>query len=171
MPVSGAIHHSVVFHSELKETLQTTIEQYDTTNEELKSTNEELQSTNEELQSANEELETSKEEMQSLNEELQTVNAELSSKLDELSRTNDDMQNLLNSTEIATLFLDNRIQIKRFATSATKVFKIREVDVGSHLGEIVHDLDYPGLVDDARHVLETLLFEEKEVLTRTKHLG
>ncbi|MCA9217062.1 MAG: PAS domain-containing protein [Planctomycetales bacterium] len=150
----------------MKETLQTTIEQYDTTNEELKSTNEELQSTNEELQSANEELEASKEEMQSLNEELQTVNAELSSKLDELSHTNDDMQNLLNSTEIATLFLDNRIQIKRFAKSATKVFKVREVDVGRHLGEIVHDLDYPDLVDDASRVLETLAFEEKEILTR-----
>lgn len=150
----------------MKETLQTTSEEYDTTNEELKSTNEELQSTNEELQSANEELETSREEMQSLNEELQTVNAELSSKLDELSHTNDDMQNLLNSTEIATLFLDNKLQIKRFSKSATKVFKVREVDVGRHLSEVVHELDYRDLVDDASEVSETLVFREKEVLTQ-----
>ncbi|MFK7734819.1 MAG: chemotaxis protein CheB [Pirellulaceae bacterium] len=150
----------------MRETLQTSIEEYDTTNEELKSTNEELQSTNEELQSANEELETSKEEMQSLNEELQTVNAELSSKLDELSHTNDDMQNLLNSTEIATLFLDNKLQIKRFSRSTTSVFKVRDVDIGRHLSEVVHDLDYLDLVEDSNRVLETLVFDEKEVLTR-----
>ncbi|MCL5743014.1 MAG: hypothetical protein M1541_03660, partial [Acidobacteria bacterium] len=97
-----------------KESLQTTVEELETSNEELKSTNEELQSTNEELQSTNEELETSKEEMQSLNEELTMVNAELHARVEELSRANDDMQNLLNSIEIATIFLDRDLNIKRY---------------------------------------------------------
>ena len=90
-----------------RESHQTTIEEFESTNEELKSTNEELQSTNEELQSTNEELESSREELQSLNEELQTLNAELQSKMDELGATNDDMYNLLNSTEIATIFVNS----------------------------------------------------------------
>ena len=87
-----------------------THEEMQTSQEELRSANEELQSTNEELQSTNEELTTSKEEMQSLNEELQTLNAELQAKVDELSRASNDMKNLLNSTDIATLFLDKRSQ-------------------------------------------------------------
>ncbi|MFO0754533.1 MAG: CheR family methyltransferase, partial [Thermodesulfovibrionales bacterium] len=96
-----------------KEHLQTTIEELETANEELKSTNEELQSSNEELQSTNEELETSKEELQSVNEELLTVNAELQNKIDELSQVNNDMSNLLVSTQIATIFLNNALRIKR----------------------------------------------------------
>ncbi|MCU7866850.1 MAG: PAS domain-containing protein, partial [Candidatus Thiodiazotropha sp. (ex Lucinoma borealis)] len=104
-----------------KENLQTTIEELETSNEELKSTNEELQSTNEELQSTNEEMETSKEELQSLNEESATVNAELQSRIDELSQTNDDMKNLLDSTEIATLFLDVDLCIRRFTPKVTEI--------------------------------------------------
>jgi two-component system CheB/CheR fusion protein len=103
-----------------RENLQGTIEELETSNEELKSMNEELQSTNEELQSANEELETSREEMQSLNEELQTVNAELEERNRALSQANDDMQNLLNSTDVATVFLDDKLAIKRFTTQAKR---------------------------------------------------
>jgi len=134
--------------------------------EELKSANEELQSTNEELQSTNEELTTSKEEMQSLNEELQTVNAELQSKLDELSATNNDMKNLLNSTDIATVFLDDRLHVRRFTNQATRIFKLIPGDVGRPLSDIVNDLDYPELQKDAQEVLQTLVFSEKQVTSR-----
>jgi two-component system CheB/CheR fusion protein len=148
-----------------REELQTTREEMQSSQEELKSTNEELQSTNEELQSTNEELTTSREEMQSLNEELQTVNAEQQSKLDEIFRVNDDMRNLLNSTEIVTLFLDNRLHIRRFTTGANKLFKLITGDVGRPLSDIVNDLNYPGINEDAREVLRTLVFSEKQIDT------
>ena len=147
----------------LKENHQGTVEELETANEELKSTNEELQSTNEELQSANEELETSKEEMQSLNEELQTVNAELQGKLEELSRANDDMKNLLNGTDIATVFLDNDLNIKRFTEQAREVIRLIPTDVGRPIGDLVSKLHYDDLVDDANEVLRTLVFKETEV--------
>jgi len=146
-----------------KETLQSTVEELQTSNEELKSTNEELQSTNEELQSANEELETSKEEMQSLNEELQTVNAELHGKLDDLAQANDDMQNLLNSTNIATIFLDQKLRIKRFTAEATKLVKLIPSDVGRPIGDLASNLHYAELQADAAEVLRKLGFKEKEV--------
>jgi two-component system, chemotaxis family, CheB/CheR fusion protein len=146
--------------------LQTTVEELQTSNEELKSTNEELQSTNEELQSANEELETSKEEMQSLNEELQTVNAELQGKLDDLAQANDDMQNLLNSTAIATIFLDQKLHIKRFTTEATKLVKLIPSDVGRPIGDLVSDLHYNEFQADAVQVMRKLGFTEKEVQTK-----
>ena len=148
-----------------REGLQTTREEMQSSQEELKSTNEELQSTNEELQSTNEELTTSREEMQSLNEELQTVNAEQQSKLDEVSRVNDDMRNLLNSTEIITVFLDGELHIRRFTQGADKLFKLRAGDVGRPLAEIVTDLIYPDLIDTAREVLRTLVFSEKQITT------
>ncbi len=149
-----------------RETLQRTVEELQTSNEELKSTNEELQSTNEELQSANEELETSKEEMQSLNEELQTVNAQLQGKLDNLSQANDDMQNLLNSTSIATIFLDQKLHIKRFTAEATKLVKLIHSDVGRPIGDLASNLQYDQLQADAAEVLGKLGFKEKEVRTR-----
>ena len=108
----------------VKESQQTTVEELETSNEELKSTNEELQSTNEELQSTNEELETSKEEMQSLNEELGTVNTELQAKVEELSRATDDMQNLLNSIQVATIFLDDQLNVKRYTEAAQELFNL-----------------------------------------------
>ena len=146
-----------------REQLQTTREEMQSSQEELKSTNEELQSTNEELQSANEELTTSREEMQSLNEELHTVNAEQQSKMDELSWVNDDMKNLLNSTEIVTVFLDNELHVRRFTTGADKLFKLLPGDVGRPLSDIVNDLLYPKMAEEAREVLRTLVFSERQV--------
>lgn len=143
-------------------------QQMQTSGEELKSTNEELQSTNEELQSTNEELTTSKEEMQSLNEELQTVNVELQSRVDDLSRVNDDMQNLLNSTEVATIFLDDRLHIRRFTEQAANIIKLISADVGRPLSDLASDLNYPDLGDDAQKVLDTLIFSEKQVTSETK---
>jgi chemotaxis methyl-accepting protein methylase len=148
-----------------REALQVTHEEMQTTVEELKSSNEELQSTNEELQSTNEELTTSKEELQSLNEELQTVNAELQSKLDDLTWVRNDMTNLLNSTEIATIFLDSAMNLRRFTTHATKLFKLISGDVGRPLSHIVTDLDYPKLKEDALEVLNTLIFHETVTAT------
>jgi PAS domain-containing protein len=148
-----------------REALQVTHEEMQTTVEELKSSNEELQSTNEELQSTNEELTTSKEELQSLNEELQTVNAELQSKVDDLTWVRNDMSNLLNSTDIATVFLDNEMKLRRFTTFATKMFKLIPGDIGRPLSHVVTDLDYPQLKSDALEVLRTLVFQEKQVGT------
>ena len=146
-----------------REEMQNIMEEMQTSQEELKSTNEELQSTNEELQSTNEELTTSKEEMQSLNEELQTVNAELQSKVDEFSRVNNDMKNLLNSTDIATLFLDKELNIRRFTNQATKIFKLIKSDIGRPFTDQVSNLIYPELADDALEVLRTLIFIEKQI--------
>lgn len=141
-------------------------QQMQTSGEELKSTNEELQSTNEELQSTNEEIMTSKEEMQSLNEELQTVNAELQSRVDELSRISDDMQNLLNSTEVATIFLDNNLHIRRFTKQVASIINLIESDIGRPLSDLASSLDYPKLADDAEEVLSTLFYSEKQVTSQ-----
>jgi two-component system CheB/CheR fusion protein len=149
-----------------REELQTTREEMQTSQEELKSTNEELQSTNEELQSTNEELTTSKEEMQSMNEELQTVNQELQSKVDELSRSNNDMKNLFNSTDIATLFLDGELSVRRFTNQTAKLIKLIPGDAGRPITDIATDLEYPELAEDAREVLRTLVFAEKQAATK-----
>lgn len=133
--------------------------------EELQAANEELQSTNEELQSANEELTTSKEEAQSMNEELQTINTELQSKLDDLALAQSDMQNLLNSTDIATLFLDNELNVRRFTDRTTRVIHLRESDIGRPLSDLATTLIYPQLYADARETLRTLAFSEKEIAT------
>jgi two-component system, chemotaxis family, CheB/CheR fusion protein len=138
-------------------------EEMQTSQEELKSTNEEIQSTNEELQSANEELTTSKEEMQSMNEELQTVNHELQSKVSDLSQANNDLKNLLNSTDIATLFLDDELNIRRFTTRTATIIKLIASDVGRPITDIVSDLQYPALAEDASEVLCSLAFSEKQV--------
>jgi chemotaxis methyl-accepting protein methylase/PAS domain-containing protein len=148
------------------EEVQAGREEMQTSQEELKSMNEELQSSNEELQSTNEELTTSKEEMQSLNEELQTVNAELQSKLDELSGTNNDMKNLLNSTDIATVFLDNELRVRRFTLQAQAIIKLIPSDIGRPLTDLASDLLYPELVADAHEVLRTLVFSERSIGTK-----
>ena len=149
-----------------REEVQTIREEMQTSQEELRSANEELQSTNEELQSTNEELTTSKEEMQSMNEELQTVNNELQSKVDDLSHINNDMKNLFNSTEIATLFLDEDLCVRRFTNQVTKIIKLIPGDTGRLITDIVSDLDYPEIESDVREVLRTLVFVEKQIATR-----
>lgn len=146
-----------------RDSLQGTLAELNNSNEELKSANEELQSTNEELQSTNEELESSKEELQSLNEELQTVNAELQLKIDQIAQVNDDMQNMLNGTEIATLFLDSELRIKRFTEQARRVVRLIASDVGRPIADIVTQIRYPDLTHDAERVLRTLLPHEIEV--------
>ncbi len=142
-----------------------THEEMQTSQEEIRSANEELQSTNEELQSTNEELTTSKEEMQSLNEELQTVNAELQAKLQELSSSSNDMKNLLDSTDIAMLFLDRHLNVRRFTHQATKIIKLIPSDVGRPITDLVSNLDDPALDADAREVLRSLVPKEKPVST------
>jgi two-component system CheB/CheR fusion protein len=153
-------------HQQAAMELQTTREEMQTSQEELRSTNEEMQSANEELQSTNEELTTSKEEMQSLNEELQTVNAELQVRVDELSRSHNDMTNLLNSTDIATLFLDNDLKVRRFTTLAAKHIKLIPGDVGRPITDLGSELLYPELAEDAREVLRKLGFAEKPIQAR-----
>ena len=149
-----------------REELQTTHEEMQTSQEELKSTNEELQSTNEELQSTNEELTTSKEEMQSMNEELQTVNHELQARVEDLSRSNNDMKNLLNSTDIATLFLDEALHVRRYTSQATKLIKLISGDAGRPITDIASELLYPELAEDVQEVLQSLVFIERSIATR-----
>lgn len=154
--------------TELEQALQelrTARQEMQSSQEELLTAYEELQSTNEELQSTNEEITTSKEELQSLNEELQTVNYELQTKLDELSRVNNDMKNLLESTDIATLFLDNALCVRRFTARTANIIKLIPVDVGRSITDIVSKLAYPELAKDAQEVLRTLAFTEKAVTT------
>jgi len=143
-----------------------THEEMQTSQEELRSANEELQSTNEEMQSTNEELTTSKEEMQSMNEELQTVNTELQVKVDELSHASNDMKNLLDSTDIATLFLDKNLNVRRFTPQATKIIKLIAADAGRPITDLSSDLHYPELADDAREVLQKLAAVEKAISAR-----
>lgn len=149
--------------TQAREQIQMLREKMQSSQEDLKSSNEEMQSTNEELQSTNEELTTSKEEMQSVNEELQTVNAELQSKVDDLSWVNNDMKNLLDSTEIATIFLDAELNVRRFTAHVSDLFKLISSDVGRPLSDVATILKYSDLGDDARKVLKTLVFSEKEI--------
>jgi two-component system CheB/CheR fusion protein len=162
---SGRVKEMVMALQRSQEDLQGLREEMQTSQEELKSTNEELQSTNEELQSTNEELTTSKEEMQSLNEELQIANVELQSKVNDFIQANDDMKNLLNSTEIATLFLDKDLNIRRFTEQATKIFKLRKVDIGRPFTDQASDLQYPEIDLHAQKVLDTLISIETPIKT------
>lgn len=149
-----------------KENLQTTIEELETSNEELKSTNEELQSTNEELQSTNEEMETSKEELQSLNEESATINAELQARIDELSQINDDMKNLLDSTGIATVFLDSELCIRRFTPNSTEIIPLTATDQGRPIKHLASTLVNIDIENYCQKVLDTLTPQEIEAECR-----
>jgi two-component system CheB/CheR fusion protein len=161
-PAIAALQHELLM---AQQAMDSTRADMQTSSEHLQSANEELQSTNEELQSTNEELTTSKEEMQSLNEELQTVNAELQTKLDELSRSSDDMRNLLDSTDIATLFLDDTLRVRRFTPKVLNLIKLLPSDVNRPITDLASDLVYPQLVEDARAVLRTLVFRQTEIAT------
>ncbi len=149
-----------------KRDLQSTIEELETSNEELKSTNEEILSVNEELQSSNEELETSQEELQSLNEELKTVNIQLKDKIDELEESNNDLRNFMSSSEIATIFLDNDLNIRRFTPAFRSLFNIIDSDNGRPISDItsmILDVDIEG---SAKKVLSTLTPDDTEVRTK-----
>jgi two-component system CheB/CheR fusion protein len=148
-----------------EEYLQAANEELETSNEELKSSNEEMQSVNEELQSTNEELETSKEELQSVNEELSTVNASSRSRSADLSRANNDMNNLLASTGIGTVFVDHQLRIMRF-TPAARIINLIPSDVGRSVGHVVTNfIGYDRLLNDATEVLNTLVPREAQVQT------
>jgi two-component system, chemotaxis family, CheB/CheR fusion protein len=115
------------------------------------------------LQSTNEELETSKEEIQSVNEELHTVNARLSEKVDELDRANSDLRNLFDSTQIATVFLDRDLIIRGFTPAVGAIYNLIPSDQGRPLTDIASRVQYQGLRDDVRHVLDTLRPLERRI--------
>src|SRR5262245_13522559 len=150
----------------LKAQLRATIEQHETQAEELKASNEELQAINEELRSATEELETSKEELQSVNEELRTVNQELKVKIEEQSQANNDIQNLVNSTDIGTIFLDRSSRIKLFTPRARDIFSLIPSDRGRPLSDINSHLLNADLQADIDKVLYDLERIEREVQTK-----
>ena len=174
LPLPGVIRQtdSMVLHNlerELQRTrlqLQETIEQSEVSSEELTASNEEMQAINEELRSASEELETSKEELQSINEELITVNQELKTKVEETSKINDDLQNLIASTDIATVFVDRAMRIKSFTPRAAAIFSIIASDTGRSLLDITHRLIYPDLASDAAQAFESLRTIEREVASK-----
>lgn len=146
-----------------KEQLRSVIEQYETAVEDLKGANEELQASNEELRSTAEELETSKEELQSINEELTTVNYELKMKVDETAKANDDLHNFLSATEIATVFIDRSMRIKRYSKAFTRLFNIIATDVSRPILDITCRLDYRDLHRDIEQVFDTLQPQEREI--------
>jgi two-component system, chemotaxis family, CheB/CheR fusion protein len=152
--------------SRLKQQLRATVEQYETQAEEAKASNEELQAMNEELRSSAEELETSKEELQSVNEELTTVNQELKIKIEELGLANNDFQNLINSSDIGTIFLDRRLQVKLFTPAASQVFNLLRSDLGRPLSDITTTLVHDRLFDDVQRVLDELRTVDAEYMTR-----
>lgn len=149
--------------AQLRDELRRTMQASHQSQEELKSYNEEVVSMNEELRSANEELETSKEELQSLNEELNTVNKQLRAKVDELHERTGDLDNLLSSTEVGTLFLDSELCIRWFSSAMAHLFNIREQDTGRPVGELKPRFEDPSFLDDAREVLRHHAPVERQV--------
>jgi len=144
----GATVHMERELRETRDRLQSMIEEYETALEELKSSNEELVSVNEEMQSTNEELEASKEELQSVNEELHTVNMELSGKVDLLDRANADLQNLFESTDMATVFLDQDLVIRTFTPAVARVFNILPGDRGRPITDLSSRLSLHTFAED-----------------------
>ena len=148
--------------TQLKGYLQDTIERSHSSTEELKASNEELQAINEELRSASEELETSREELQAINEELTTVNVELKSKIEETHQINDDLHNLISSTDIAVVFVDSHMRVKRFTPRATDFFNLIAGDVGRSLLDTTHRLEWESVTTDAEEAFRSLRTVERE---------
>jgi two-component system CheB/CheR fusion protein len=146
----------------LRRELQTSVEAFEATNEELKASNEEVTSINEELQSTNEELETGKEELQSLNEELTTVNSQLQSKVLELEGLTADLDNLLSSTDIAVVFLDAQLRVRRFTPAINDLLTLIPADIGRPLADFAQKFSNGQLIEDARRVLQKLVPLESE---------
>ncbi len=142
-----------------KENLQATIEELETSNEELQATNEELVASNEELQSTNEEL-------HSVNEELYTVNAEYQKKITELTELTADMDNLLTSTAIHTLFLDRDLCIRKFTPRIAETFNLLPQDIGRRVDTFTHNIDHPTLLVNIHEVLDHEISFEKQVQDR-----
>lgn len=149
--------------SRLKSHLRETVEQYETSTEGLRASNEELQAMNEELRSATEELETSREELQSINEELTTVNHELKSKVEQLGHANSDIQNLMDATEIPTVFLDRQLRITRYTPSALALFNFIASDLGRPLVHLNTQLNYPEMLEDATLVFNRLAPVKRQI--------
>lgn len=167
---ASAAQHGAALHVELelretRDRLQSMIEEYETALEELKSSNEELVSVNEEMQSTNEELEASKEELQSVNEELHTVNAELNNKVDALDRANSDLQNLFESTDVATVFLDRALTIRSYTPTIARIFNILPGDRGRPITDLSSRLNLAGLADEIGRVLAQGSVLERRVQT------
>jgi two-component system CheB/CheR fusion protein len=165
-----ALHQVMLAHAtqeiqRLKVDLQDTLERSALSTEELKGANEELQAINEELRSATEELQTSREELQSINEELTTVNQALRLKVEERGQINDDLQNFITASDIATVFVDSALRVKRFTPQARTVFNLIASDAGRPLTDITHRLDYEALERDAQSVFESLRPIERRVTT------
>jgi two-component system CheB/CheR fusion protein len=154
-----ATSDDAALNAELQNTqqeMQTLRQDMQTSKDQMLTLNDSMKLSNEELQSANEELTTSKEEAQSMNEELQTINSELQTRLDDLALAQSDMQNLLNSTDIATLFLDIELNVRRYTEQAAPIFHLREADVGRPLSDLANTLDYPLLLEDVKATLTSL---------------
>lgn len=151
--------------NDLEHELQFTRENLQATVEELETSNEELQATNEELLASNEELQSTNEELQSVNEELYTVNAEYQDKITELTLLNNDLDNLFNSTHIATLFLDENLEIRRFTPKLQNLFNIINQDIGrpyQHLSHRLVDVNLSQLIDT---VMQTHKLINKDIQT------
>jgi len=153
----------------VREELQSTIEELEASNEELKASNEEVTSINEELQSTNEELETSKEELQSLNEELTTVNSQLQAKIEELEGTTNDLTNLLSSTDIAVVFLDTALRIRRFTPAMKDLLELIPSDIGRPVMHLAQKFEGPNIIKAAQSVLEKLIPVESEIRSHSAH--
>jgi two-component system CheB/CheR fusion protein len=154
-------------YRELEETrkqLRATVEEYDAALEEAKAANEELQSINEEQKATSEELETSREELQSLNEELRTVNQEFRNQNEQLAQVNSDLENLIDSTEIGTIFLDRELNVRRFTPAVAELFNFVQADVGRPVFHVTNRLRYPELSDDLHAVIKSLARIEREVI-------